>query len=131
MLQSKQGLDKRGVPLVYSLLADMTAIVHGLFVVFVLAGGLLALKCRWIVLLHFPIAVYGVLIMVFDWPCPLTRLEIALRELAGEPVQWSEFLEHYFFSHFGLTGGEWFVLAALVVALPVFNSRPYWRAIRG
>ncbi len=115
----------------YSVLADLTALVHALFVVFVLAGGLLALRWRHVLWLHFPIALYGVLIMVFEWRCPLTDLEIMLRRKAGEEVRWTEFLDHYLFSHLGLTGGEWFVLAALVIALPVINYRPYRRVLRG
>lgn len=114
--------------LIYTVLANIIAIVHGLFVVYVVSGGLVALKWPVTVWVHLPIALYGVLIMIFEWTCPLTRWEILLREKAGEHVQWTEYLDHYLFSNLGLTGSEWFVMVALVVAILVFNYYPYRQA---
>ena len=115
--------------MVYSVLAGIIAVVHGLFVIFVVAGGLMAFKWPATIWVHLPVAIYGVLIMFFDWSCPLTRLEIMFREKAGETVQWTEFLDHYLFSNLGLTGSEWFVMVALISALVAFNYYPYRLAL--
>jgi Protein of Unknown function (DUF2784) len=119
--------------MLFSLLADITAMIHALFVVFVTAGGLLGYAWPLAVRIHFPVAIYGIAIMVFDWPCPLTRFEIMLRSRSGESVSWTEFLQHYLFTPLGMTGDEWYVLAVLVVAMVCFNYRPYrkvWGRVR-
>ena len=116
--------------MIYSMMADMAALLHALFVIFVVAGGLLVWRWRTIAWLHIPVATYGILIMVFDWPCPLTGLELRWRSLAGEQVQWQEFLEHYLFSRVGLTGDEWFVLVVLVLVMTAINYAPYRRLFR-
>ena len=66
-------------------LADLVVIVHGLFIVFVVAGGLLVLRWPRLAWVHLPAAAWGVLIEWSGWICPLTPLENALRRAAGEP----------------------------------------------
>lgn len=63
-----------------ALLADMVALVHGLFVVFVVAGGLLVLWWPRLAGVHLPAAAWGILVELTGWPCPLTPLERWLRE---------------------------------------------------
>jgi hypothetical protein len=65
----------------YRILADLVVGVHALFVVFVMAGGLLAL--RW-PRAHLPAAVWGTVIELRGWICPLTPLEKSLRASAGQ-----------------------------------------------
>lgn len=77
------------------LLADAVVVVHALFVAFVVAGGLLALRWRRAALVHLPCAVYGALIVLVGWTCPLTPLENRLRRLAGEAGYEGGFVEHY------------------------------------
>lgn len=68
----------------YALLADLVLILHGLFVLFVVLGGLLVgLSPRW-AWLHLPALVWGVLVEWRGWICPLTPLELRLREAAQE-----------------------------------------------
>ncbi len=64
----------------YPFLADLVLVVHLAFVVFVLCGGLLALKWRWIAWLHLPAAVWGAVVEFTGWICPLTPLENWLRD---------------------------------------------------
>ena len=51
---------------------DLTVAVHFTFVLFVIFGGVLACKWRWVRWLHLPALVYGLLIEIFNWYCPLT-----------------------------------------------------------
>ena len=69
--------------MIYRALADLVVLLHAAFVVFVVAGGLLALRWRRAPWVHIPCAVWGALIEFAGWICPLTPLENALRHLAG------------------------------------------------
>ena len=70
--------------MLYRLLADVVVLVHGAFIVFVIAGAFLLFQSRWWALLHFPAFVWGALIEFKGWVCPLTPLENSLRERAGQ-----------------------------------------------
>ena len=54
------------------LLADAVVLLHGLFIVFAVAGGLLVLRWPRLAWLHLPAAVWGVLVELNHWMCPLT-----------------------------------------------------------
>jgi uncharacterized membrane protein YhhN len=77
------------------LLADLLVVLHVLFVLFVVAGGFLALRWRRIGWLHIPAALWGALIEFMGWICPLTPLENRLRGLAGQAGYAGGFVEHY------------------------------------
>ena len=79
----------------YSVLADAVLVLHFLFVLFVVLGGFLALRWRWIVWAHIPAALWGVAIEFGGWICPLTPLENRLRALAGEPTYHGDFIARY------------------------------------
>jgi Protein of Unknown function (DUF2784) len=77
------------------LLADLVVGLHFLFVLFVVLGGLLALRWPRVMWLHLPAAVWGALIELGGWICPLTPLEKSLRERAGAAGYEGGFIEHY------------------------------------
>jgi uncharacterized membrane protein YhhN len=79
----------------YRILADVVVGLHFLFVVFVVAGGLLVLRWPKLAYLHVPVAVYGAAIEFVGWICPLTPLENSLRRQAGEAGYSTGFVEHY------------------------------------
>jgi hypothetical protein len=79
----------------YSWLADLILCTHAGFVLFVIFGGLLVLKRRWIPWLHLPAAVWGATVEFSGWVCPLTPLENWLREQAGETGYRSDFVAYY------------------------------------
>jgi hypothetical protein len=104
----------------YRILADMVVGVHLLFVTFVVAGGLLALRWPWAAAAHLPAAVWGVLIEFRGWICPLTPLEKSLRSSAGQAGYEGGFIEHYMLPLLypaGLTQGVQLVLGSLVIAV--------------
>jgi hypothetical protein len=81
--------------MVYRALADLVLVLHLAFIVFVVAGGLLALRWRWAPLLQLPAACWGVFIEVSGGVCPLTPLENALRHSAGSSGYPGGFIEQY------------------------------------
>ncbi|MGD8998799.1 MAG: DUF2784 domain-containing protein [Granulosicoccaceae bacterium] len=79
----------------YSLVADLLVVVHLGFIFFVVFGGLLVLKWRRLVYVHLPAALWGALLELFGWLCPLTPWEKQLRLAAGEEGYTVSFVEHY------------------------------------
>ena len=79
----------------YQLLADLVLIVHLAFVAFVLCGGLLVLRWRWVAWLHLPAVAWGAIVEFTGWICPLTPLENWLRAQGGETSYRSDFIAQY------------------------------------
>lgn len=79
----------------YRLAADAVVLLHLGFVVFVVAGGLLVFRWRWVALLHLPAVVWAVLLEFRGWLCPLTPLELSLRASGGQAGYSGGFVEHY------------------------------------
>jgi hypothetical protein len=77
------------------LLASAVAVVHGAAVLFMLAGPLLALRWPRVLLLHVPIALAILAIYLTGSDCPLTDLELWLRERAGASGYTGGFVGHY------------------------------------
>ncbi|MBA1229122.1 DUF2784 domain-containing protein [Pseudomonas viridiflava] len=81
--------------MIYRVAADAVVLFHFLFIVFVLLGGLLVLTRPWMALMHVPAMVWGALVEFLHLYCPLTPLENALRNRAGEQGYDGGFIEHY------------------------------------
>ena len=114
----------------YRLLADGIVLLHLLFVIFVMTGGLLVLRRPKMAWLHLPAVLWGVWIEFSGAPCPLTPLENALRALGAQAGYGGSFVEHYLLACLyptGLAKGTQWVLGALVVAV---NGIFYWHAAR-
>lgn len=79
----------------YSFLADAVLVLHLLFVLFVVLGGLFVLRWHWLAWLHVPAALWGAFIEFSGGICPLTPLENLLRERAGSSTYEGGFIEHY------------------------------------
>jgi len=114
--------------MIYRWLANLTVLVHGAFVAFVIVGGFLAIRWRRMIWVHVPAAIWGVSIEFGGWICPLTPLENALRRPAGGAGYSDGFVEHYLLHALypaGLTSRvRWtlggFALAVNVVAYGLF-----------
>jgi hypothetical protein len=79
----------------YALLADAVLLIHGAFVLFVVAGGLLVLRWPQLAWLHLPAALWGTAIEFLGFVCPLTPIEQAWRRAAGGTAYEGGFVEHY------------------------------------
>lgn len=104
------------------LAADAVVLVHLAFVIFVVFGALLVIRFPKTALLHVPALLWGAWIEVSGAICPLTPLENALRQRAGEAGYASGFIEHYVYPVVyppGLTRGVQLWLAALLLAFNV------------
>jgi hypothetical protein len=102
------------------LAADAVVLFHLGFILFVVLGGLLALKWPKAVWVHMPAAVWGAFIEFSGWICPLTPLENRLRAAGGSPGFSGGFIDHYVMPVVypaGLTRGLQVVLGVAVVAV--------------
>jgi hypothetical protein len=79
----------------YRGLADLVFLLHIGFIMFVLFGGLLALRWRRVPMAHLPAAAWGAAVEFFGWTCPLTPLEDALRRAGGSTDSSVGFIERY------------------------------------
>jgi hypothetical protein len=111
--------------------ADAVLVLHLGFIVFALFGAALALRWRWLPLVHLPAAAWGVFIEITGRVCPLTWLENRLRQAAGQAGYSESFIEHYLVAVIypsGLTRELQFVLAGVVLAV---NAAIYtWLLLR-
>jgi hypothetical protein len=100
--------------------ADAVVVIHFAFIAFVLIGGFLAWKWLRIAAVHVPCAAWGVMIEFRGWICPLTPLENALRQAAGDPGYSGGFIDRYIASLIypeGLTPRMQVYLGIAVLAL--------------
>jgi hypothetical protein len=119
--------------LFYSILAKLVLIVHLIFILFVILGGLLTLYRRWAVWVHLPAALWGILIEFADWSCPLTALEVTWLQQAAEVGYSGGFVEYYLIAliyPLGLTRGVQLLLGFFAMAMNVLVYTLVWRVSR-
>lgn len=105
--------------MIYRILADLVLVAHGLFVAFVVFGGLLTLWKPRMAYWHLPALAWGAMVIGMGWICPLTPLEVSLRQQAGQQGYAGGFIEHYVLGIIypaGITRNTQIVLAALLIA---------------
>jgi hypothetical protein len=111
--------------------ADAVLVLHLGFIVFALFGALLAVRWRWLPLVHLPAAAWGLFVELSGRVCPLTYLENHFRVRAGQAGYSDSFIEHYLLAVIypsGLTREVQFVLAGVVLAV---NAAIYtWLLLR-
>ena len=81
--------------MIYHLAADLLLIVHLAFVGFVLFGALLVLRWPRLLWFHVAAVLWGVLVEFTGAVCPLTPVEVRLRQLGGEVGYQGDFIGHY------------------------------------
>jgi hypothetical protein len=81
--------------MIYHLAADLLLITHLAFVAFVLFGALLVLRWPRLLWFHVAAVLWGVLVELTGAICPLTPLEVRLRQLGGEMGYQGDFIGHY------------------------------------
>jgi Protein of Unknown function (DUF2784) len=117
----------------YRLLADLVVVLHFAFVLFVVFGGLFALRWPRAAWIHLPAALWGAGIEFVQGICPLTPLENRLRRLGGEAGYSGGFVERYVTAVLypeGLTREVQLVLGGLVILVNVVVYAMVWRRHR-
>lgn len=84
--------------MLYHFGANAVALLHLAFVVFVLLGGLAVWRWPKLAWIHIPAAVWGTIIELMHWSCPLTSLENRFLRAAGQAGYSEGFIEHHVFA---------------------------------
>lgn len=119
--------------MIYGWLADAVVALHFGFILFVVLGGLLALRWPRAGWVHLPIAAWGVLIEFIGFVCPLTPLENSLRLRGGQQGYAGGFIEHYLIPIVypqGLTREIQIALGGFVLVLNAIVYAWVWRGAR-
>jgi hypothetical protein len=114
----------------YPALADAVLVLHVVFVLFVVLGGVLVLRWPWVAWMHIPAALWGVAIEFGGWICPLTPLENRLRTLAGQATYPGDFIARYLMPVLYPEGLTREIQVALGFAALLLNVVVYWIVIR-
>ena len=102
------------------ILADVVALIHLAFIIFVTIGGFLALRWPRVAWVHLPAVLWGAMLEFCGWICPLTPLENALRTAGGGSGYESGFIDRYVMPMVypsGLTRGMQVALGMAIVAI--------------
>ena len=81
----------------YQFLANLTLILHFLFILFVVFGGLLFFVKRWAFYFHIPALCYGTYVEFTQSICPLTNLENYFLLKAQSPMYSATFIQNYLY----------------------------------
>lgn len=106
--------------MLHALLADAVLVLHGLFILWVLCGGIAVIARPWWAWLHLPAVAWAVWISWSGSICPLTPLEQGLRRAAGQAGYEGGFIEHYLTAAIypqGLTPSLQMLFGAVVLAI--------------
>jgi hypothetical protein len=108
--------------MLFRLASEAVLLIHLAFIVFALFGAAIAVRWRWIIVVHLPAATWGLFVELTGRICPLTYLENYLRIKAGLSGYTESFVEHYLLVIIypaGLTREIQFVLAGAVLAVNI------------
>lgn len=117
----------------YRFFADVLVVVHFLFILFVVAGGMLILYRPRMAFLHLPAVIWGAAVELCGWICPLTPLENYFRRIAGDAGYSGGFIEHYLIPLIypeNLTAEKQYVLGGLVIVVNLIFYFLLWRRKR-
>ena len=115
--------------MIWSLLADALVAFHFAFTAFVVFGGFLAWRWRWLAALHLPALAWGCWVEVSHSICPLTPLENHFRQLGGEAGYTGGFLAHYLVAVLYPPGLTWHIQWLLAGLLVLLNAVAYARLL--
>jgi hypothetical protein len=114
----------------YEFLATLTLIVHFLFLLFVILGGLLFFIKPWILYFHIPAFFYGVYVELTQSICPLTYLENYLLTKANLATYTTTFIQNYLYAIIYPMNLTKEIQISLAIALIIINGIIYGFIIR-
>jgi hypothetical protein len=118
----------------WSILADGVLVLHGAFIVWATFGALAVWRRPRLAWAHLPALAWGVWIEASAGLCPLTPLEMALRQRAGQASYEGSFIDHHLGALIYPQGLTPVAQGRLALGLAAFNLLLYglivWRHVR-
>jgi hypothetical protein len=116
----------------YHILTEFTIIVHLLFILFVIAGGFIANKRRWLTVIHLCSLAWAVFAEISPGViCPLTALENYFAFHAGISTYKEDFITRYLVPVIyqdNVTVHIQYVLIVVVVLINIIAYRRFWKS---
>ena len=81
----------------YEMFANITLILHFVFILFIIFGGLFFFIFSKIIYIHLPALLWGIYVELSNSMCPLTYLENWFLNKAGIKTYSNDFIANYFF----------------------------------
>jgi hypothetical protein len=116
--------------MIYQLLAGAVAILHFAFILFVIGGAFLLLRWPKLMWIHLPAAIWGVVIELMGWYCPLTNVENWLLRRAGRAGYSGGFVAHYIFALIYPAGLTRSIEIAIGIVVLLVNVSVYVRVFK-
>ncbi|MBI4850019.1 MAG: DUF2784 domain-containing protein [Nitrospirae bacterium] len=112
--------------MLYRIAADITVILHLLWIIFLIFGAFIGRKYKWVKRFHIGGMIFALGIQFLGWYCPLTHLEIWLREMHDPSQSYSgSFIIHYVEEIVYLNMSPKVILA-LTIILAIVSVWLYW-----
>ncbi len=119
------------VNVVYQILTEFTIVVHLLFILFVIAGGFISNKRRWLKVIHLCSLAWAVFAEISPGVmCPLTALENYFAFHAGISTYKEDFITRYLVPVIyqdNVAVNMQYVLVAIVILINVIAYRRLWK----
>ena len=102
--------------------ADAVVVIHLLWILFLILGALPGSRWAGVKWTHLAALVFSIALQVFGWICPLTHLEVWLRQLGGAQPYEGTFIRQYIEQvvYVEIPRGALFAGTLLVVALSLW-----------
>jgi hypothetical protein len=104
----------------YKLAADFVVLIHFLWIIYLIFGVFLGRRYRIVKIFHIAGLGFALILQIFGWYCPLTYLEIWLRQRHDPLLTYSgSFIIHYVGNliYIDLSPGIIFVLTVILVSI--------------
>jgi hypothetical protein len=116
----------------YKIFADITVVIHFLWILFLIFGVFLGIRSRGIKIIHITGVVFALVLQIFSWYCPLTYLEVWLRAQHDPAYTYTgSFIIHYVerLVYLEVSRTLLFALTACIGALNVWIYWKKWKKV--
>ncbi len=107
----------------YRMAADLVVLVHFLWILFLICGAFIGRRYRLVKIFHMAGLGFAVIMQIYGWYCPLTHLEMWLRQKHDPSLTYSgSFIIHYIEKviYIQLSPGIIFVLTLIMIVASGF-----------
>ena len=112
--------------MLWNLAADTVVLIHLLWIGFIIAGAWIGRRITWVKRLHIGALIFSLALQVFHWICPLTLLEVWLRQHTNPTAGYAgDFIAYYAERLVYLPAPPEAVLVATIVIVS-FSAWMYW-----
>lgn len=111
----------------YRIAADLVVLVHFLWILFLICGAFIGRRYRLVKIFHMSGLGFAVIMQIYGWYCPLTHLEMWLRQKHDPSLTYSgSFIIHYIEKviYIQLSPG---IIFALTLTMIVVSGFVYFR----